>query len=47
MAIASDDLFYVLCFDHDTYAAKVDNGVEITDEGVKEAFDVVAEIPDA
>ena len=46
MVITSEDLFYVLRFDRDAYAAKVDDGVEITDEGVEEAFDVVAEIPD-
>ena len=39
--------FYVLRFDRDAYAAKVDDGVEITVESVEEAFDVVAEIPDA
>ena len=45
MAIASEDLFYVLRFDRDAYAAK-DDGVEITDGGVEEALDV-AKIPDA
>ena len=45
VAIASEDLFYVLHVDRDAYAAK-DDGVEITDRGVEEALDV-AEIPDA
>ncbi|KAJ2912197.1 hypothetical protein MD484_g8213, partial [Candolleomyces efflorescens] len=46
VAIASDDSYYILRFDREAYSNKVDEGVEITDEGVEEAFDVVAEIQD-
>ena len=42
----SEDSFYILKFDRDAYTAKLEEGVEITDEGVEEAFDVVAEISD-
>ncbi|KIM61439.1 hypothetical protein SCLCIDRAFT_121865 [Scleroderma citrinum Foug A] len=47
VAIASEDSFYVLRFDRDAYTAKLDEGAETTDEGVEEAFDVIAEISDA
>ncbi|KAH7923637.1 Coatomer, beta' subunit [Leucogyrophana mollusca] len=47
VAIVSDDSFYILRFDRDAYNAKLEEGVEITDEGVEEAFDVVAEISDS
>ncbi|KAI6042200.1 WD40-repeat-containing domain protein [Pisolithus marmoratus] len=47
VVIASEDSFYVLRFDRDAYNAQVEQGVEITDEGVEEAFDVVAEISDS
>ncbi|RXW23627.1 hypothetical protein EST38_g2218 [Candolleomyces aberdarensis] len=46
VAIASDDSYYILRFERDAYSNKVDEGAEITDEGVEEAFDVVAEIQD-
>ncbi|KAF5334211.1 hypothetical protein D9611_014328 [Ephemerocybe angulata] len=46
VAIATDDSFYVLKFDRDAYTSRVEEGAEITDEGVEEAFDIVAEIPD-
>lgn len=46
MAVASDDSYYILKFDRDAYNSKLEEGVEITDEGVEEAFDVVAEISD-
>ncbi|KAF6750989.1 coatomer protein [Ephemerocybe angulata] len=46
VAIATDDSFYVLKFDRDAYTSRVEEGGEITDEGVEEAFDIVAEIPD-
>ena len=46
VAIVSEDSFYILKFDRDAYTAKLEEGVEITDEGVEEAFDVVAEISD-
>ncbi len=44
VAIIADDSFYVLRFDRDAYSRKVEEGAEITDEGVEEAFDVLAEI---
>jgi len=46
VSIASEDSFYVLRFDQDAYTAKVDEGADTTDEGVEEAFDVIAEISD-
>ena len=46
MAVVSEDSFYILKFDRDAYTSKLEEGVEITDEGVEEAFDVVAEISD-
>jgi len=46
VAVVSDDSFYILKFDRDAYNAKLEEGVEITDEGVEEAFDVIAEISD-
>ncbi|KAF5363874.1 hypothetical protein D9756_000063 [Leucocoprinus leucothites] len=47
VAIVSDDSFYVLRFDRDAYQDKVDEGAEISDEGIEEAFEVVAEINDS
>ena len=44
MATTAEDSFYILRFDRDAYNAKIDEGVEITDEGVKEAFEVVDEV---
>ncbi|KAF8871943.1 coatomer protein [Gymnopilus junonius] len=44
VAIASDDSYYILRFDRDAYNAKLEEGGEITDEGVEEAFEVVADI---
>ncbi|KAI5120315.1 hypothetical protein M0805_000375 [Coniferiporia weirii] len=44
VAITSDDSFYILRFDRDAYNAALESGVEIGDEGVEEAFEVVAEI---
>ncbi|GJJ05895.1 hypothetical protein Clacol_000082 [Clathrus columnatus] len=44
VAITSTDSFYVLRYDEDAYRARVESGTEIGDEGVEEAFDVVAEI---
>jgi coatomer subunit beta' len=46
VAVVSDDSYYILKFDRDAYNSKIEEGVEITDEGVEEAFDVVAEISD-
>ncbi|OAX39081.1 Coatomer, beta' subunit [Rhizopogon vinicolor AM-OR11-026] len=47
VAVVSEDSFYILKFDRDAYTSKLEEGVEITDEGVEEAFDVVAEISDS
>ncbi|KZT06448.1 coatomer beta [Laetiporus sulphureus 93-53] len=47
VTIATDESFYVLRFDRDAYNAKLEAGAEIGDEGVEEAFELVAEIPDA
>ncbi|KAH8092503.1 coatomer beta [Cristinia sonorae] len=47
VAICAEDSYYVLRFDRDAYQAKLDEGAEITDEGVEEAFDLVAEIPES
>ena len=46
VAITSGDSFYILRFDRDAYNAKLEEGVEVTDEGVEEAFDVVSEVSD-
>ncbi|KAH6905722.1 coatomer WD associated region-domain-containing protein [Coprinopsis sp. MPI-PUGE-AT-0042] len=46
VAAATDDSYYILRFDRDAYTAQLEPGTTITDEGVEEAFDVVAEIPD-
>lgn len=46
VAIISDDSFYILRFDRDAYNEKLEEGAEITDEGVEEAFDVVADVQD-
>jgi len=47
VAIASEDSYYILRFDRDAYDIKVEQGAEINDEGVEEAFDIVAEVSDA
>jgi len=46
VAIAAEDSFYILRFDRDAYNAKLEEGVEIGDEGVEEAFEVVTEVPE-
>ena len=46
MAIASEDSFYVLRFDRDAYAARLESGADVGDEGVEEAFELIAEISD-
>jgi len=46
VAITSDDSFYILRFDRDAYNEKVESVAEITDEGVEEAFDMVADVQD-
>lgn len=44
VAIAGEDSFYVLRFDRDAYNAYLDNGGEVDDEGVEEAFELEADI---
>lgn len=44
VAIAGEDTVYVLRFDRDAYNARVDSGGVIGDEGVEEAFELVAEV---
>ena len=44
MAIASEDSYYVLRFDRDAYNEKIEAGADLGDEGVEEAFDLIAEI---
>ena len=44
VAITAEDSFYVLRFDRDAYNIKVEEGAEITDEGVEEAIEFVAEV---
>lgn len=46
VAICAEDSYYVLRFDRDAYQAKLDEGADITDEGVEEAFELIAEIPE-
>ena len=46
VAICSEDSYYVLRFDRDAYNARLESGAEIDDEGVEEAFELVAEIPE-
>ena len=38
VAITAVDSFYILLFDRDAFNAKMEEGAEITDEGVEEAF---------
>lgn len=47
VAITSEDSFYILRFDRDAYSARVDSGETIGDEGVEEAFDLIAEISES
>lgn len=46
VTIASEDSFYILRFDRDAYTAKIEQAIEVGDEGVEEAFELVAEISD-
>ena len=46
MAICTEESYYVLRFDRDAYEAKLQEGGDISDEGVEEAFDLIAEIPE-
>ncbi len=44
VAITAAESFYILRFDRDAYNAKIEEGAEISDEGVEEAFEVVADV---
>ncbi|KIJ57284.1 hypothetical protein M422DRAFT_57615 [Sphaerobolus stellatus SS14] len=44
VAIVSTDSFYILRYNRDAYLSQLEAGADIGDEGVEEAFDVVAEI---
>lgn len=46
VAIAAEDSFYILRFDRDAYNEKLEEGAQITDEGVEEAFEVIADVPE-
>lgn len=46
VAITSEDSFYVLRFDRDAYNEFLEAGNEMDDEGVEDAFELVAEIPE-
>lgn len=46
VAIIAEDSFYILSFDRDAYNARLESGTEISDEGVEEAFEVIADIPE-
>jgi coatomer subunit beta' len=44
VAIVTEESFFILRFDRSAYDAKLEEGEEISDEGVEDAFDVVAEV---
>ncbi|KAK0243454.1 coatomer protein [Armillaria nabsnona] len=44
VAITAAESFYILRFNRDAYNAKIEEGAEISDEGVEEAFEVVADV---
>lgn len=46
VVISAEDTFHLLRFDRDAYAAAVDAGADLGDEGVEEAFEMIAEIPE-
>ncbi|PWZ03410.1 hypothetical protein BCV70DRAFT_184348 [Testicularia cyperi] len=47
VAIVCDDSFYILRFDRDAYAAYLDSGAEVEDDGVETAFEVVTEVSES
>ncbi|KAF8876230.1 coatomer protein [Mucidula mucida] len=47
VAITAADSYYILKFNREAYESAVEEGAEITDEGVEEAFEVVADVPDS
>lgn len=44
VCIASEESFYVLRFERDAFNSFVESGGDLGDEGVEDAFDVVAEV---
>lgn len=44
VAVVTDESFYILRFNREAYDEKVEAGETITDEGVEEAFEIIAEI---
>ena len=44
VAICAEDSYYVLRFDRDAYNAKLEESADLGDEGVEEAFELIAEI---
>jgi len=44
VAIASEESFYILRFDRDAYTAKLEEGADLGDEGVEEAFEMMTEV---
>jgi coatomer subunit beta' len=44
VAICAEDSYYVLRYNRDAYVVKLEEGAQIDDEGVEEAFELVAEI---
>jgi coatomer subunit beta' len=44
VAIASEESFYILRFDHDAYTAKLEENVDLGDEGAEEAFEMITEV---
>ena len=44
VAITAEDTFYILRFNREAYEAKIAETADITDEGVEEAFEVIAEV---
>ncbi|KAF9034097.1 coatomer protein [Panaeolus papilionaceus] len=47
VAITTADSFYILRFDRDAYNATLEEGVEITDEGVEAAFEVISDVSES
>jgi coatomer subunit beta' len=47
VAITAEDSFYILRFDREAYEAKLEEGGEIGDEGIEEAFDLVSEVSES
>ncbi|KDQ15522.1 hypothetical protein BOTBODRAFT_158406 [Botryobasidium botryosum FD-172 SS1] len=47
VAVVANDSFYILKFDRDAYTAAIDSGADIGDEGVEEAFELIAEISES